>query len=497
MRHAEFGPQARRPPVTEPTLDVAVIGCGFSGLAMARALAARGNHQFRIFEKSAEPGGTWRENRYPGAACDVPSHLYSLSDAPNADWTRLFPRQAEIRRYLDTLAAPFRADGRIEFGFELAAARWDDTERLWTLQAADGRRTRARHIVLGLGGLHHIKWPDLSGRESFRGTLIHTAQWPADLDLRGKRVAVIGTGASAAQTVPAIVDRVQSLHVFQRTPTWILPRPDVGIPAWVRRVMAMVPPLRLMLRAAVFVWLELLSIGLRKPWTAGWARWLARRQLRRQVTDPALRARLAPAFPIGCKRVLFASDYYPALQQPQCRLVTDSLDAFTPTGVRLDGGSELDFDVIVCASGFDPRAAIDRIDIRGRDGMRLADLWKERPVSHLGITTVGMPNLYFLLGPNTALGHNSVLYMIETQVRHVLGALDHCARHDASQVEPTAEAQSAFMQRIDQRFRGTAWTGCRSWYVDAEGRNIALWVGSATGYRRAAGTFRVRDYRLG
>ena len=484
-----------RGPETE--LDVAIIGAGFSGLAMARALARQGNRTFRIFEKASEPGGTWRDNVYPGAACDVPSHLYSLSDAPNAHWSRMFPRQSEIRQYVAELSAPFEERASITFGFELTTMVWDEAAARWTLQSADGRVVHARFVVLGLGGLHQPVWPEIPDRASYQGRLVHSARWPADLEMAGKRVAVIGTGASAAQIVPAIIDEVGSLHVFQRTPAWMMPRPDWAIPGPLRRAMAAVPPLRLLLRGAVFLWLEAVSVGLRKPWTAGWARWLSRRQLRQQVVDPALRARLTPDYPMGCKRVLFASDYYPALQRPNCTLVTEGIERFTRDGVRLADGSELAFDLIVCASGFDPRGAIDRIDIRGRGGLRLADAWSERPQTHLGITTHGFPNLFFLLGPNTALGHNSVLYMIETQVRHVIGALEACAGSDTSCVEPKREAQGAFMEHVDQRFRGTAWTGCRSWYVDDQGRNIALWVGSAMGYRRVAGRFRAEDYRFG
>jgi cation diffusion facilitator CzcD-associated flavoprotein CzcO len=484
--------------MSEAVLEVAIVGAGFGGLAMARALDRAGIDAFRILEKDARPGGTWRDNRYPGAACDVPSHLYSLSDAPNPDWSRIFPQQPEILDYLDRLAAPFLERGRIQHGFALARARWDADAGLWLLEAGDGRRQRARTLVLALGGLHRPAWPDVPGLGDFQGTSFHSARWRHDVALDGKRVGVIGTGASAVQIVPAIAHHVRELKVLQRTPAWILPRPDRAIPSWLRRAFRRVPGLRLAFRGAIFLGLEVLSSGLLYPRSALWARLLAERHLGRQVPDPALRARLRPDYPIGCKRVLLSSDFYPALSLPQTELVDTPIRRIEREGIRLADGRLLELDVIIHATGFRPMDVLSEVDIEGRDGHRLRDDWAVRPHAHLGIGVHGYPNLFFLLGPNTALGHNSVLYMIESQVRHVMAALRERERRGVRGIEPHAEAQFEFIRRLDERFPGTAWAGgCRSWYLDAAGRNIALWVGSARAYRSLAGRLRPGEFIFG
>ncbi|HET9485684.1 MAG TPA: NAD(P)/FAD-dependent oxidoreductase, partial [Xanthomonadales bacterium] len=438
------------------TLDVAVIGAGFGGLAMAQALVDAGIDNYRVFEKADEVGGTWRENTYPGAACDVPSHLYSLSFAPNPHWTRLFPRQPEIQAHLVELGARFRARGVLVFGFRLVDARWDDATALWTLRAADGREARARTLVLAAGGLHVPAWPAIPGREAFAGPSFHSAQWRHDVALEGRRVVVIGTGASAAQFVPEIAPRVAKLTVVQRTPAWIWPRPDVAIPAWLRRTLDAVPPLRLALRGAIWLLFEALASALLRPRTAFWARAIARRHLRRQVPDAALRAQLTPAYPFGCKRLLISSDYYPALQRPNVELVTSAIAAIERGGVRLADGRLVEADVLVYGTGFRPMDLLAGLEIRGRGGRRLADDWRERPETSYGLAVHGYPNLFFLLGPNTALGHNSVLYMIESQVRHVIGALAEAKRRGVRALEPRAAAQQRFMTALDARFPRTA-----------------------------------------
>jgi cation diffusion facilitator CzcD-associated flavoprotein CzcO len=463
-------------------LDVAIIGSGFGGIAMARALQRAGRGEFVIFEKAEAIGGTWRDNTYPGAACDVPSHLYSLSDAPNPEWTRLFPAQPEIRAYLEMLAAPLMAAGRLVTGFRLARATWRAGDGAWEIRSAAGDRVRARSLVLALGGLHQPAWPQIDGQQDFRGASFHTARWRHDVALDGKRVAVIGSGASAVQVVPAVIDRVAQLHVFQRTPSWLMPRSDVAIPSWLRAVFRRLPITAKLLRGAIFLWLEALAIGLLRPRAAFWARALARRHLRRQIADPALRAMLTPDYPIGCKRVLVSSDFYPALLRPNCTLTDIPIARIEADGVRLADGRLIAVDVIVYATGFRPLDVLRDVVIEGH---RLADDWRDRPTAHLGIGAHGHPNLFFLLGPNTALGHNSVLTMIESQVRHVIAAMAARDARGAAGIEPTRAAQSGFIAALDRRFSATAWNGgCRSWYLDGRGRNIALWVGTVLAYRR-------------
>ncbi|MCK7594755.1 flavin-containing monooxygenase [Pseudomarimonas salicorniae] len=476
-------------------LDCLIVGAGFSGLAMARALQRQGGQRYLVLEKAELPGGTWRDNRYPGAACDVPSHLYSLSDAPNAHWTRLFPSQAEILGYLRELASPIEREGRLRYGERVKAAHWDAQEGLWQVRCASGAIFRSRDLVFGTGGLHHPAWPGLHGLDDFAGPLLHSARWDAGFNPAGKRIGVIGSGASAVQIIPELARDAAELHVAMRTPPWVLPRPDRRFPEWLQGRFAAWPWLRLAVRSSVFVLLEVLAHALIHPRTAFWARWLGNRLRRRQVADPALREALRPDYPVGCKRVLFSSDFYPALCAPNTTVHRGAIAAIDARGWRLADGQRVDLDAIVCATGFDPLRLREDIEITGRDGHCLSRDWADRPAAHLGIGVAGYPNLFFLLGPNTALGHNSVLFMIESQVRHIQALRALRAQRGAVAVEPKEEVQRAFLLGLDRRFSGTAWSaGCTSWYVDARGRNIALWVGPALAYRWRTRTPRPADY---
>lgn len=479
-------------------LGCLIVGAGFGGIAMARALQREGDPRFLIIEKASRAGGTWRDNAYPGAACDVPSHLYSLSDAPNPGWSRLFPSQPEILDYLERLARPFEQSDRLRYGCRLVAARWVDSAHCWEAELDSGERLLARDLVLATGGLHHPAWPALPGLEDFAGPHLHTARWDPQLDLRGKRVGLIGSGASAVQVIPAILPEVAELHVAMRTPPWVLPRPDVAIPDWLRRRLAAWPWLRLGLRGAIFCMLELLALALIAPRSAFWARWLGHRLRRRQVADPVLREALRPDYPLGCKRVLFSSEVYPALADPKTRIERGPIRRVTARGWQREDGSEQAFDVLVCATGFEALRLLDDVRIAGRDGLQLNEAWHDRPRAHLGIAAAGFPNLFFLLGPNTALGHNSVIHMIESQVRHIQ-ALRRLRRERATpSVEPERPVQDAFYERLDRRFAGTAWSGgCTSWYLDRRGQNIALWVGTALSYRRATAHPDATAYRFG
>lgn len=478
-------------------LEYAIVGAGFGGIAMARALRRAGVHDFRVFEKAGEVGGTWRENRYPGAACDVPSHLYSLSDAPNPAWTRLFPSQSEIQAHLLGLGAELAAQGLIEFGWRLRSARWDADAACWELLSAHGDRRRARSLVLALGGLHVPAFPDIPGRERFAGAALHSALWRPEVPLAGRRVAVIGSGASAIQLIPAIAPQVARLSVFQRTPGWLLPRPDFAFPAWLQAAFARWRWLRLGLRGSIFCLLELLSSALTHRRRGYWARALAARHLRRQVGDPQLRQQLTPDYPVGCKRVLISSDYYPSLTRANVELHTTPITAIEADGLRLGDGRLIAADVLIYATGFRPMDVLADVDISGRDGRRLGDDWQARPQAHLGIHVHGYPNLHFLLGPNTALGHNSVLYMIESQVRHIIALRQLRTTLGAPAIEPTAAAQAAWLARVDAGFAASAWAGgCRSWYLDAAGHNIALWTGSALAYRRLTRRVSAADFDL-
>ena len=477
-------------------LEVAIVGAGFGGIAMARALESAGETGYRVFEKATEVGGTWRENHYPGAACDVPSHLYSLATAPNAAWTRLFPRQPEIQRHLIGLGQELIARGRIEFDWQLISACWEPGGGCWELKSVRGDTQRARTLVLALGGLHVPAMPPIPGRERFAGDSFHSAQWRHDLSLAGRRVAVIGTGASVIQFVPEIAPQVRALTVLQRTPPWLLPRPDAAFAPWLQRSFARWPWLRLGLRGSIFMSLEVLTSGLTRRRGGGLAQALALAHLRRQVTDLKLRAQLTPDYPIGCKRVLLSSDYYPALERANVELVSTPIQSIEAHGVRLADGRLIECNVLIYGTGFRPMDVLSGLTIRGRDGHQLQDDWRFRPQAHLGIGVHGYPNLHFLLGPNTALGHNSVLYMIESQVQHILALRRLLHARGAKSVEPTPAAQAGYLRQVDARFASSAWSACKSWYLDEAGNNIALWTDTCIAYRRLTRVPRPDEYQF-
>jgi cation diffusion facilitator CzcD-associated flavoprotein CzcO len=476
---------------------IAVIGAGFGGLGAAIRLRQRGIEDFVVLERAATLGGTWRDNRYPGAACDVPSHLYSFSFAPNARWSRWYSPQPEIRAYLERCAAEFGVLARIRFGHEVERLDWDEAARRWHVRTSRGGYL-AQFVVAAPGPLAEPKLPHLPGLDSFAGRAFHTARWPEDLALAGARVAVIGTGASVVQVVPAIQRRVARLVVFQRTPPWVVPRHDFALGGWLQRRLEHAPSLLRLVRGALYLSHEVAGLPFRHPRLARVAEGIARLHLRCQVPDPALRRALTPDYLIGCKRVLLSDDWYPAIQQPNVTLVTGGARAVTPRGVVGADGVEHAADVLVLGTGFDVTEVRFAERVRGRGGRRLADDWNPSPCAHLGTTVSGYPNLFFLLGPNTALGHSSVVLMIESQLEHVLGAIAAADAHGAAVLEPRPEAQASFVAAVDRRMRRTVWLtgGCRSWYLDSAGRNSAVWPGSVGAFRRRVAPFRAAEYRL-
>ncbi|WP_232631009.1 flavin-containing monooxygenase [Methylobacterium sp. Leaf118] len=484
--------------MSEAPLDLAIVGAGFSGLAMAIRADRAGFGRFLILEKGERVGGTWRDNTYPGAASDVPAHLYTLSFAPGADWSRLYPRQAEIQAHLEDLVARHGLGSRLRLGTTLRGAAFDAASGLWRIETDRGSLS-ARILVTAVGALHHPALPDLPGLASFSGETVHTGAWNPACALTGRRVGVVGTGASAVQIVPAIAEAAARLTLFQRTPPWILPRGDRPYGARARRLLR-IGPLRRLYRAGLF-WrrevLALLGFTRVSHLTAG-GEALARAHLRAAIPDPALRRRLTPAYRLGCKRVLLSDDFYPALLRPNVDLVTAPIRAVRPRGVVTADGTEHPLDVLILATGFSPAGSFDRLDIAGRGGLRLAQAWRTGADAFRGISVAGFPNLFLLLGPNTGLGHNSVLLMVEAQVDHVIGALRLLRRHPGRALEVRPEAQGRFRAGIDARLADSIWArgGCGSWYLDGQGRNRTLWPGTVTSYRLGTRRLRLRDYAL-
>ncbi len=481
----------------ETRVDILIVGAGFAGLGMAIQLRKAGFESFLVIEKAADIGGTWRDNRYPGCACDVPSHLYSFSFDLNPGWSRMYAPQEEIWEYLRNCAQRFGILGKIRFGTALREAAWEEAEGIWHV-AADGLRIAARVLISGMGALHVPHYPELPGREDFLGPAFHSAEWDAEAPLDGRNIAVIGTGASAVQFMPRLAERAGRLFQFQRTPAWILPKFDFAIPQRWQERFRNVPGTMRLFRTLLFWNLEIRVggfLGNRRLNRLG--ELVARRHLERQIADPALRARLTPKYAFGCKRVLLSSDFYPALTWPNVELVTEPIVQVRPRSVVTSDGKERPVDVLIYGTGFQATVLLHGARIVGRGGVTFADAWRKNRTAFLGVTAHGFPNLFLLLGPNTGLGHNSVVLMIEAQIRYVMSCLEWMRRRGRRVMEVRADAQAQFSGFLRRRLSGAVWQagGCRSWYQDPEtGENPTIWPASVVTYRWKTRQVSPRDY---
>ncbi|MEV4676700.1 MULTISPECIES: flavin-containing monooxygenase [Actinomadura] len=459
---------------------IVIIGSGFAGLGMAIRLKQSGFHDFTVLEKSDALGGTWHDNTYPGCACDVPSHMYSFSFELNPGWSRMFAPQPEIRAYMEQTADKYRVRDHIRFGARVDSMEYDDEARRWNVTLTDGTVLTPRAIVSGIGALHVPSFPDLPGMERFQGTAFHSAEWDHGYDLTGKRVAVIGTGASAIQFVPKVAKRAGDLVVFQRTPPWIQPKPDVSIPAPVRKAFEKVPGAARAFRNGIYWALEARAVGFTvDPRLSGPQERIARRHIEKQIADPELRAKVTPDYTIGCKRILLSNDYYPALARPNVHVETSGVAEVRENSIVTADGREYEVDCIIYGTGFKVVDALNDLRVTGRDGTKLQEIWADGIEAHRGTTIPGMPNFFMLLGPNTGLGHNSVVFMIEVQIQHVLSCLRLLQDAGGEVIEPRPEAARRFNDRLQRRLRRAVWNegGCNSWYLDDKGVNRTLWPG--------------------
>jgi cation diffusion facilitator CzcD-associated flavoprotein CzcO len=454
---------------------------------MAIRLRQNGIDDFVVIERADELGGTWRDNSYPGCACDVPSHLYSYSFAPNPDWTRAYSPQAEIWRYLRDCAERFGVIGKVRFGHKLLAAAWDEAEQRWRLDTTRGSFT-ADVLVSAMGFLAEPATATLPGADRFAGNAFHSSRWDHDYDLSGKRVAVIGTGASALQFVPRIQPRVAQLYVFQRTAPWVLPRRNRRYTTFERRLFHRLPVLRRILRGLIYCQLETLVLGLAGPRRVSLKHFevVAHLHRRRQVRDRTLRAKLKPNYPLGCKRVLLSREYYPALTQPNVEVVTEPITEVTADAIVTADGRERELDAIIYGTGFHVTDSPSHRLVHGRDGVALADAWRDAGMrAYNGTAVAGFPNFFMLIGPNTVLGHSSMVYMIESQLNYVMECLRHMERRGLATVEVRTDAQAGYCASIDERMRSSVWlAGCASWYLDDHGRNSVMWPGFTFEFRR-------------
>jgi len=472
---------------------IAIVGAGFSGIGAALALREAGIEDFAVLERASAIGGTWRENVYPGCACDVPSSVYGLSFAPKPDWSRSFAPAAEIRGYLEECARAGGVSERIELGRAVHGLRWEDGAGRWRIETDAGERT-AQVAVLATGPLSEPAIPRLPGLGAFSGAVFHSARWDTGRDLRGARVAVVGTGASAAQIVPHLAGVAGELTVYQRTPAWVLPRRDRALGGLEHALYRTLPAAQRAARAGTYWGRELLYPVLRSPLAGALAERLAARHLRDQIRDPALRAALTPEYRIGCKRILLSDDLYPALAHPRTTLVPHAVRELTADGVIAADGVERPADVVVLATGFRIGAALAPARIHGREGT-LARRWSAGASAYNGTTVAGFPNLAILLGPHTGLGHNSVLVMLEAQLRYLVGMLDALQRGALRSLEPRVEAQARFEAMIRRRSRRLVFErgGCSSWYLDGAGHSL-LWPGPSFTFVRRLRRFDLERY---
>ena len=470
-----------------------IVGAGFSGIGAAISLRRAGVVDLVILDRGSQVGGAWRANTYPGCACDMQSRLYELSAAPWPEWSRKFAGQQEIRDYLETVVDIFGLRQDLRLDTEVVGARWDDERLLWRITTSKGDLT-ADVLISACGGLTEPLYPSIPGAENFAGDVMHTARWNHEVELAGKRVAVVGTGASAIQVIPAIAPKAAQVLVMQRTPPWVLPRRDRAVPGWYRSLLAGAPPVQQAMRE-VSSWareVQLLSFTRQGPFRALGER-MARRHLEKQVPDPALRERVSPRYDMGCKRILVSDDYYPALMRDNVT-VTPPLARITPSGVVDADGVEHPVDVIIWATGFnvlDPPLARHVV---GREGETLEAAFRRNGMTaYRGTTVAGFPNFYMLQGPNTGLGHSSVVLMSEAQIGYLTPAVASGLVHE---VDP--DWQAAYAERIDQRMSSTVWQqgGCRSWYQNEHGRNVSLWPGSTHGFARLMRRFDPEAYRI-
>jgi len=478
-------------------VEICIVGSGFSGMGMAIKLLEEGREDFVVLERGDDVGGTWHFNTYPGCGCDVPSHLYSFSFAPNPEWSQTYSLQPEIRAYLERVADDFGVRPYVETQTTVTGASWNEDERRWEVETDRGK-LRARVLVTGVGPLAEPRTPDIDGLDSFEGTVMHSARWDDSVELAGKRVASIGTGASAIQYVPEVRQEAAQMHVFQRTPPWVLPHTNREIRGWEQRLYKLFPPLQRLNRAGVYAAREMAVLGMvKRPKLLKALEQVARRHIKSQVPDPELRKKVTPDYDIGCKRILPSNKWYPALAADNVELVTSGVAEVKPNSIVDEDGVEREVDVILLGTGFHVADMPVGQMVTGRSGKTLDETWHGSPRALLGSTMPDFPNLFMLLGPNTGLGHNSMVYMIESQIAYVADALRAMREHDASTVEVRPEAAEAFNHEVDQRHEGTVWSsGCASWYLDDTGRNATLWPDWTFMFRRRTSSFNPAHYRL-
>jgi cation diffusion facilitator CzcD-associated flavoprotein CzcO len=480
------------------TISVAIIGAGFAGIGSAIRLKDQGITDFAIFERDSRVGGTWRDNTYPGAQCDIPSRLYSYSFAPNPDWSQTYSGSAEILGYIERLVESAGIAPHIRFGHNVVAVCYDAEAGEWIIDFDDRESTRARTVIVASGPLANASLPDIPGIDTYEGRKIHSARWDHDYDFEGKKVAVVGTGASGVQIIPELVKVAKSVKVFQRTPGWVLPKVNTSTSGRLKRIYKNVPAAEKLIRAAWYWGHESVALGV--VWESPFTRLVeavSAVNLRLQVKDPWMRRQLTPDFSAGCKRLLMTSDYYPALQSENCSLVTWPIARLSPKGIRTVEGIEHQFDAIVFATGFDVPKAGTPYSITGQEGRELASEWSGGAYAYRSVAVSGYPNLFFTFGPNSGPGHSSALVYMEAQIDYIVEAISKLLQFDWKSLDVRPEVQARYNQDIQRRLQSTTWnSGCQSWYLTEDGFNATMYPGFASQYVNQLKTLDLHDFTI-
>lgn len=479
-------------------IDTLILGAGFAGLGMGAQLARAGRNDFVILEKAANVGGTWRENTYPGAACDTETHIYCYSFALNLGVSRMYAGQTELLDYAYKLVRDFGLDSHLRFNAEVVSAHWNENDQRWIISLTDGKKISARVFIPAWGQLNRPQIPEFEGRESFAGVQFHSATWRHDVKLEGKRVASIGNAASAVQYIPHLAQVSEQLNIFQRSPNWILPRNQQIFTPEELANFAADPTLFEASRRGIHDTREIQFARTRTgSEEAEEIAALAIAHVVNQVEDEALRAQLIPDFPVACKRVLRSDEYYPALNRENVQLTTEGISRIVPEGVITSDGTLHEADVIIYGTGFHAQAFQGPIEISGRNGADLRQKWADGPEAYLGITVSGFPNMFLLYGPNTNLGHNSIISMLEMQQNYVISAMEIMEGFGQAAIDVVEDQYRAFSDQVQEEMAASAWVGnCRSWYKNASGRVVNNWSGTVDEYRAITDQFRIEDYEI-
>lgn len=476
-----------------------IIGAGFAGICAAIKLKEAGFNNFIILERNSHLGGTWYDNSYPGAACDVESHLYSFSFEQNPDWSRQFSPQAEILSYLERCAERYGVNPYIQLNTRVVKVVFNENTGLWQVTDAEGKTYTAQTVISCAGGLSQPSLPDIKGIADFKGEKFHSAQWHRNYKLDGKTIGIIGTGASAIQIIPAIAPIVKELKVFQRTPPWILPKPDKEIGNFRRGLYRSLPFTRRFYRWRLYWTHELMAFGFTgNTWIMKLVTKVAKLFLNRSVKDETLRKKITPNYIIGCKRVLLSNEYYPALQLPSVAVITDHIETINATGIKTTDGTQHNLDAIVFATGFQAAEGVIVFNVQGRNGLNLNEAWRNGAEAYLGISVAGFPNLFMVVGPNTGLGHSSMILMIEAQVHYIVEAVKLIKQQALKFVDVKTETQKTFNDNLQLKLGKTVWQsgGCVSWYQTKTGKNVTLWPGYTFTFMKQTKNFEPAKYEL-